>query len=258
MQENDGVDLFDLVETLWAGKITVIAVAALSVLLTSAYIISTPPSYEAKLTYKPFITPPFVSEKNALRDFSKSFFSEKSFNEWSKTQERTVITFNDISDKVLLNGSLFMKLNHERLVALVQPVRVKFDPYVSVKSNDTEILQSIYSYAQHVNSHITKTYVARAREESAFINRERKMLKDGNGEAMLSELNYVRYIYNVDKGDNVLSIQQPTQPVKIWPKRLVLLLASGIGGLFAGIVIYLITAAYRKRSISKKHSLNQP
>jgi hypothetical protein len=158
MPENDEIDLFDLVETLWANKIIVTAVAALSVFLTSIYLVMTPPSYESRIAYRPFITPPFITDKKALSDFSASFLSEESFNKWRETRESSVITFNDISDKILLNGSLFVKTNSERIVVLIRPVRTKFDPYLSVKSNDVEILQALYSYAQHVNSHITKSY----------------------------------------------------------------------------------------------------
>jgi LPS O-antigen subunit length determinant protein (WzzB/FepE family) len=82
---DDEIDLFELFQTLWQEKWSIITGTIISVLIAGCFLLIKTPEYESRLKYNVDTLPPFYEADKALNDFKKMFYSKTVFEEWKKT-----------------------------------------------------------------------------------------------------------------------------------------------------------------------------
>ena len=93
VQDNE-IDLFGLIQTLWDGKWFITAFVVIAILLGSGFLYYKEPLYESKLVYSVDTLPPFYSKEKALTDFKKRFYSSKVFKDWKKSNYWSRFVYN--------------------------------------------------------------------------------------------------------------------------------------------------------------------
>jgi hypothetical protein len=244
---NDEIDLFKVLETLWSSKQFIFLFVAIAVLLGAISIFTTDGfnKYESKLFYSANATPPFFLKDKALTDFQKMLYSEKLFEAWKKNNSSTSLEFKVFSETQFVDGFVLSKDKSEQMMTIESTKEGVF--YIYAKSNQLTILNDIYLYSQHINELLTTEYISRTKDEFNIIETRFKDFSTAN-DAIISEiLKMDRYIVTAESGVNALTIQHPTKPEVVKPTPLSILALSSILGGVLGATFILLRNAIRNR-----------
>ena len=242
---NDETDLFELFATLWGGKWIISTFSLIVVLLGSCFLFVKDSVYESKLVYSVDTTPPFYGNEKVLTDFEKKFYSIRVFKDWKESSGNTLLVFKDFNTTEIIDGFLFSKGEDEHLVTLTS----ERDDYsfVLLKTNQLRILNDFFKYTNYVNQALKNDYVVRAKDELKIFKLRQKDLAVGDYTMSETIVLLDRFILSVEKGTNVLWIQNPTIPEKVSPNSLVILVISVVLGGMTGVFITLARSSIRKR-----------
>ena len=242
--QDDEIDLFELLQTLWEGKWLITAFVAIAILLGGGFLLSKDPTYESNIFYTVDTLPPFYSVEKVSADFKKRFYSISVFKEWKKSNSKTPLEFDDFSLKQVVDGFVLSKGEGELATLSRQK---NGDTFIAIKTNKLRILDDFFKYSQYVNGRMKSEYVERAKDELNIIESRFEDLSTSNHDIILRILAVDRFIVAVEKGEDVLKIQNPTRPQKLSPKsRLTLGFSLVLGGM-VGVVLVLTRSYIMKR-----------
>ena len=254
---NDEIDLFGLFQTLWDGKWVISTFVAIAVLLASSFILFKEPLYESKISYSVDTHPPFYSKEKVLVDFKNKFYSKSVFEDWKKSNVDISLTYEDFSKNELVDGFLLAKENDDLLATLATENRGA-NNVIIIKSNQLSILDNFFEYANNINVLLKSEYVSRASDE---LNTLETRIKDfsATNQSIIGQnsignnFDVDRFIVEIEKGAEVIILQNPTKPIKISPKSPLILTLSIV---FSGMVgFFFITA--RKAIRERKEKLTK-
>jgi LPS O-antigen subunit length determinant protein (WzzB/FepE family) len=235
---DDGIDLFEVFETLWEGKLLITIFTVIAILVGGGYILYKEPSYISRMVYGPYVMPPYYNNERVMRDFENMFYSKSIFEEWRKNVGETSLVYEDISREKLLDGFLVSKKEDEQF-AFFEKSNIR------VKTNKLKVMDQFFSYADYINKKLQQNYVKNSKEELRIM----KLLfnnESPNDLKAADYLKYERYISLVNSGANVISIARPTKPKKNSPKsRRILVLSTFLGGMI-GVFFILFRNIIRK------------
>ena len=243
--QDDEIDLFELIQTLWNGKWLISAFVAIALLLGGGFLLLKDAVYESKLIYSVDSIPPFYGANKASTDFQNKFYSVTEFEEWKKNNNDISLVFEDFSATEVIDGFVLSKNEDEQLAILTS--EKKGGSFVLVKSNQLPILDDFFEYVTHINGLLKDEYVVRAKEELKIIDARFKDLSSADSNIVNTVLSIDRYIVSAEKGAKVLAIQRPTMPKKVSPKVSLILALSVVLGGMVGVFFILVRNAITKR-----------
>jgi LPS O-antigen subunit length determinant protein (WzzB/FepE family) len=246
--QDDEIDLFELFQKLWDGKLLISAFVAIAVLLGGAFLWFKDAVYESTLVYSIHTIPPFYEANKASTDFQNKFYSVSVFEEWKQNNSNTSLVFEDFSETKVVDGFILSKDEDDRLATLTSEKKVGY--VVLVKSNQLPILDDFFKFATHINAALKKEYIQRAEQELNIIETRYKDFSNANDAIISNILSIDRYIVSAKNGSSVLAIQRPTMPKKVSPKSSLILAMSVVLGGMVGVMYVLISNAVRKRKES--------
>ena len=252
--QDDEIDLFELIETLWDGKWLLSSFVAIA--LGLGFLSLKDAEYESKLIISIDTIPPFYNSDKTSIDFQKKFYSVNVFKEWKQNNSNTTLMFEDFSATEVVDGFVLSKNEAEQLATLT--FEKKGVSFVLVKSNQLSILNEFFEYATHINGLLKDEYVIRAKEELKIIDARFNDLgladsNSADSNIVNTVLSIDRYIVTAEKGAKVLAIQRPTTPKKVSPKSFeILIMYVGFGGMIGVFVIFIRNAIKkRKKRLAK-------
>jgi len=242
---DDDIDLFEFFETLWDGKWLITAFVAIAFLLGGSFLLLKDAVYESKLIYSVDTLPPFYEAKKASKDFQNKFYSVKVFNEWKQNNSNTTLVFEDFSMTKAVDGFVLSKNEGEQLATLAS--KKKDGSFVSIKSNQLNILDDFFEYTKHIDELLKNEYLIRAKDELTIIEARFKDLSTTDNNIVNTILSIDRYIVSAKRGASVLTIQRPTMPKKVSPQSSLILAMSVVLGGMVGVFFILVRNAIKKR-----------
>ena len=244
LTQTDEINIFDIIEQLWRGKITILSFCIVAMLIAGLYAIVSERKYESQVSFKIDTIPPFYTEDKTLVDFEKLFNERSIFDGWKSNQSKSLIEFDEFNAEQIVDGVKLAKKEVNRLAALSN--RTSNSSVLVIKSNNLAILNDFFEYSQHVNQLLKADYVSRARSELEIYEARFNDLKSSNESIIRNVLSIDRYIVAAERGANVLKISRPTLPLSKSIKLSVVLIISLIVGFGVGALYVLASNAWRK------------
>ena len=155
--QDDEIDLFELLQTLWDGKWLISVFVAIALLLGSGFLLLKDAVYESKLNYSVDTISPFYEANKVSTDFQNKFYSESVFEEWKQNNSNASLVFEDFSATEVVNGFVLSKDEDERLATLAS--EKNGGQFVLVKSNQLPIIDDFFEYATHINLILNNEYI---------------------------------------------------------------------------------------------------
>ena len=250
----DQVGLFEFFEAVWDGKALIARCIVIALLLAGAFIVFKTPVYESKLIYKVDSMPPFyetADQRIAMRDFTKLLYTQTLFDDWKRDNQDSMLIYNDFRDNQVVDGVKVYKHEDNRTAILDKDKKI--GAYILIRSNQLELLNDFFNYANYINNILTSEYILRAKEEITIIDKRFNDISATTDIITSKLLAIDRYIMEAEKGANVLILLRPEYPAKVSPKvNLVLVIASFLGILIGIFYIFIKDAIrMRKHHISK-------
>ncbi len=272
---DDEIDFFALFQTLWGGK-WIISACILIALLTGGGLHNQKVTvFQSEMMYSIGTLPPFYTEKVALRDFERMFYSQSIFQSWKKSSSNTSLKFSDFSKTKVVGGFVLAKGQDEGLASL--KLSKTGERFVKVKTNQLNILTDFFDYANYVSVLIKDNYLMRARNELNIIETKFENYstatvpvfshwdKSPLNEAIISQLLALndstisqlleldRFIVATEEGAMVLVVERPTQPRgDSLGMGIVLFISGMLGGAMGGFVTIVRHAALsRKKQVAE-------
>jgi hypothetical protein len=238
--QNDEIDLFELCITLWQGKWVIIVLTALSVILSTLYLMLMPAQFEAKITIINDTAPPLQIADGLHKDFKKTLLQKSHFLQWRKANEAASFNFDLLSENDALDGFIVSKQEDAKDVV----IRHKNDESnIIVRSNNLRLLSDFYDYANFTNDSLTALYLKRVENElSEFEARlaDFSMLDEA---VVQMSVKTIGFLDDVKNGAKLFQVKRPTLPVKKAPRSSLILALSLVLGGFLGAVIVLMRKA---------------
>ncbi len=242
---DDEIDLFELFQTLWEGKWLISAVTAIAILAGGGFLVFQEPAYGSKLVYSVDTIPPFYEGQKASSDFQKKFYSASVFENWKNSGGNKSLIFDDISTTISIDGIILTK-DEQQLLATLAPEKTGSSA-ILVKTNQLDVLNDLFSYANHINNLLKQEYVMRSEEELTIIETRFNDLTSADNSIAEILLSIDRFIVSANAGANVFDIQRPTMPKKVSPKSSLILALSVVLGGMVGVLFVLVRNAIHKR-----------
>jgi len=145
----------------------------------------------------------------------------------------------------VVDGFVLSKNEGEQLATLAS--KNKDGSFVSIKSNQLNILDDFFEYTKHIDELLKDEYLVRAKEELTIIEARFKYFSATGSNIVNSILSIDRYIVSAKRGASVLTIQRPSMPQKVSPQSSLMLAISIFLGGLVGVMYVLISNAFRKR-----------
>jgi LPS O-antigen subunit length determinant protein (WzzB/FepE family) len=241
--QDEEIDLFELLQTLWDAKRPISAFIVIAVLLGGSFLFFSNALYQSKMIYSVDTIPPFYSIEKVSADFKKKFYTKNIFKDWKKNNENTALVFEDFSLTNVVNGYVLSKDKDLQLAVLGER---KGNPHIVVKSDQFSILDDFFMYAEYINKLLKVEYVNRAKDELTIIETRFKDFSTANDSVITQILNIDRFIVSAENGAKVLFIKRPTLPERTPSSSLILALSIILGGMI-GVIYVLISNAICKR-----------
>lgn len=243
--QDEEIDLFLTLKTLWHGKWVISAFILTALLIGTGYVFSKDAKYESKLNYFFEATPPFYNNEQISADFKTNFYSKKVFEDWKKNVGKTSLVFEDFSITEDVDGFVMTKSKDKQLALVI--FKKKRQSFVLIKTNQLSILQDFFKYSNYINDILKVDYINRSKKEINIIKSRFKSITPGDKETFTTVFALEQFIFSVAAGKNILLFQHPTKPNKLSPRSsLILTLSFLLGGLI-GALFVIILNAIRKR-----------
>lgn len=245
---NEGMDLFDLAETLWSDRRLIIICAVGCLLVGGLASVLVQPIYQTDVKYN-FITVPPNTDANQLRSkFVNSFYSKVIFSEWEDQKTSDKLDYDLLYDPVMLDGIIYDRKIEDRRISI-------HDDRFRIMSNNPELISEVIDYANFVSSKLGDVYKSRiveAREGKNAPLLENSTIWEMPEFAItpsLVEQMYLEtmFLQELDSENRILLISRPSPPVKTNLSLSASLLFSLIIGLLFGVILTLVRSAYHKR-----------
>lgn len=243
----DEVNLADVIDIIWNGKLKIIFCVILSCLIGSTFLFLQEKKFVSKIYLSLLNTPPFEKSSFLKKKIEEIFHSQDTFKTWKYENPSRQLEYYTIEKVISLNGKLFYKNKNSHVTSFIFD---KTGSFLEIKSNDLVIINEIYNYITYVNSILHKEYLELA------LNEEKNL------KTMISSMNYsneiTKYILGIERfikrakdGDKIYKIEYPTIPKNINDNSFLISISSFLLGVFLGMVFVIIQHEYKKnRKIS--------
>lgn len=244
---DDEIDLFELIEILWMGKVIIALFVLVSALLSGIYLAITPAQYQSKIYYSVGMNNSLNIEekdKKITNDFQEKFFSKKTIDEWKMGNQQSTLNFDFLSSTTVVDGFTVLKNKSDQNVSF--EIKNKQN-YLVVNVSDHQIIADVLDYAKFSNSKLTREYQEMIQNQIADYQ---SALSGRSSDSVIAVTNIVQLKTlerEIQNGSKVLNIKAPTQPEKLSPKTLLILALSLMMGGFMGVVYVLIKNGIQKR-----------
>ena len=244
--DGDEIDLFDVIEMLWDGRVILAGFIVSAMALCAVFLALNKPEYVTKIKYE--IKPIPIIEKDEIQtDISRAFFNSDTFALWKKGQPSTLLNVNLIDQRKIIDGASFATKEEARLVYFGEN-------QIEIKSNDVELIFEILDYFNFVSSILSNKYLAEARGAySRVVKIERQLfakLSSNDALRVLEEMSKLdRYLESASEENSLVLISRPLPPENIGISRSISLTLAIILGGASGAVFLLVRLAYRARKL---------
>lgn len=296
-QPNEDIDLLDFIFMLWSNKFIIIGSAFIASIIGGVFIFISnmnipdqPMIYETEVKYNVDLMPPRylkslslvnneVNRRMIVSNFQNMFFSKEIFKGWKNNNPESKLDYDDFDISMNFQGVVVLKEENNRLAIFKTSKREDYE-YISVKVTELEILNEVYSFAQHVADKLTAQHILLSQDEKILIFKKNQMIEEGfrdfynqnidrlsfeNAEIILELGNYFsdqigisndieaidKYILAVNKGRKAIDIQLPSIPIGInntsskFP-LLSIVVFGFLGAIIAGFYIILMNSIRRR------------
>ena len=238
----DDIDLYNFLEKLWKEKWVIVCFIIVFVSFGGIFTFFKTPSHESKMIYTVETLPPFYPSEKAISDFNRMFYEKTNFDKWKNENNDSLLTFDNITKTVNINGVLLSKDENEMLAHLQQK---QDKTRIIIKSKNIMLLNNIFDYAYYTNKKLNNEYVLRSKEELKIIEARFINFSTANDALVSKILGIDRFIVAINKGANVINFERPTLPAKTSPKSFLIILLSAILGCIISIFYIFIPEAIR-------------
>ena len=245
--DGDEIDLFDVIETLWDGRVILAGFIFFAMAIGAIVYFLYKPEYVTQAKYEIIPAPPFLTQNEIYADISRTFFNANTFARWKDGRPGTSLNIDLIDQKEIIDGADFEVPVGGRLVSFE-------DAHIKIKSNDTQLIFEVLDYFEFVGLTLSERYVAEGKKErSRFDKLEKRLLTvldlDAAAPTFESVFNLDRYLDKAGEAGQMLLISRPLPPKKTSVSaRVVLAIAIILGGA-SGAFFLLLRKAYRARKL---------
>lgn len=243
------INIIEIIIIIYNQKWKVITITILSLFIGISYSIFSKPKFETEIVYK----------KNESFDLSltavdsllyKSFNSLDIFSNWKKTSDYKILKFEEIINSININSLEFKRDIGQNLIEFNS---IKEYRSIILKTNQIDLIKSIYSYLEFVNSFITKTY---SEEMLTYLEIGSNLIKEGEINVNNIDLQLFKIKQSISKiknGELLIEYSLPTEPKLVsTPTISILFISVIIGFLFS--IFFIFFSNFIKKI---KHELNQ-
>ena len=151
--DGDEIDLFDVVETLWDGRLILAGFIVSAMAIGAMFYAFNKPEYVTQARYEINPVPPFLEQNEIDSDISRTFFNANTFARWKDGRPGTSLNIDLIDQKKIIDGADFEVPERKRLVSFS-------DARINIKSNDTKLIFEVLDYFKFVGMTLSKRYFA--------------------------------------------------------------------------------------------------
>ena len=245
IQNEDEIELFEILNTLWNGKWIISSVVVIAVVLGCCFLSLKDAVYESKLIYSIDNLPPFYNQEKVSADFQKKFYLKSIFESWKKNYSDTSLLFEDFNAEQVVQGFIFSRSDNKKL-ATMREEKMGVSSII-VKTNKFQILDDFYKYATHVNNELTRDYILRANDELKIIEKRYNKINVQDSIMVNDMLSLERYIDTAYQGSSVFAVQRPSMPRKVSMKSSVTIGLSIVLGILGGVFLVLFSNVLKMR-----------
>lgn len=246
------IDIVKIFITLWKQRWKVIIITTLSLFIGVSYSIYNKPKFETKIELR--LIHVFESDINKIdKLFYDSFYSLDLFSNWKKLSDDKILKFESINNTINQNGFSIRKSISDNLI-VINSINVDNKASIVIKTNELDLIKSIYNYLEFVNSFITNAY-----RDELLSNLEIVFdlyRGDTQNQSFLEKeiLDIKKLVKNIDNDQLVISIGLPNTPVLVSkPTNSILFISIIIGFLFSlFFIFFLIFIENIKHDLNKK------
>tara|TARA_Y100000389_G_C17433966_1_gene504370 strand:+ start:1212 stop:1955 length:744 start_codon:yes stop_codon:yes gene_type:complete len=243
--QNNEVDLFNLMETLWISRRLIGIFVFIALLFAGGIISLKNPVYISMISMSIDTSPAgYTRAREVMVDFEKMFYSKKIFNNW-KRENISSIEYPDFSRTQKINRFTVSRDNERTSFILLKGTKA----YIQVISDQLSVSNDYFNYANYINDKLLSDQIKKANEEQKRIE---KLYKDSTSRNTKYLINLLlstdRHLSNLSQGEKIIEIQFPTQPEMTEPK---ILRIFGIA-LFLGLVLGIIYSVIRQACHQRK------
>lgn len=217
-QYSDEIDLFELAESLWRGKVTILACALVSCLLFLGWY---GVAYQELWSSEMILLVDNDNDNDNDNDYAPVykkmqalFFDAGHFQQWHAKQENVHITYAMISPNKTLDGFTFAKTKKERFVSFVYEKKSN-SAGLTVRFNSLDELRDVSGYASYINAQLTESYLSDAQKSLSYIEQQMAQVKEGRVDLVNQRLRLKRFIEQVKSGRTVILVASPSLPKKV-------------------------------------------
>ena len=247
--KKDEIDLFELIETLWAGKATLAFCWVIGLVFCALYVSILKPSYTIKISYILDLKPPLIEQQAINSDIYTTFYNEKTFSQWKDGAPGIALDYEMLGADMLIGDMVFEVEADKKTVRF-------FEDYIEINSNDIGQAHEISNYFQFVGDTLTARYTTEIKEERDRRTVLPNQLSSSAVVRILSGQNFLEtnaalesYLAKAATGRKLVVVSKPTVPVKTNLNSSLLVISSFIVSSILGSMIILIKNAYRLRKL---------
>ena len=158
--------------------------------------------------------------------------------------QNNLFPMNYLKDMKVVDDFVISKDVDEHMAIL--PHDQKKSSIILLRSNKPHLVDDFFNYANYISEILKKEYILQAKDEINFIKTQIKDLPSINDAGLSQLLTEERFIIAMEKGADVVAIEQPTMPKKVSAKLSLVLSVSIVLGVVIGGIYVLIYNAIRR------------
>lgn len=244
--ENNEVDLYRSLLTLWKARKLLSVIIIFSLLLGTGLVYLKNPVYSSYIKIDTKKNPIIFNSKDALLEFERNFYSKKVFDDWKK-ESNSSINFNDFSREVLVNRFVASRTSQGMATFILRKKNTEINTEIMITSSELSISSQFYDYAKHVNGLLNPNLLLEANRKLSLMEKRYKGRTIDN-KIIIERLSSLdRYISRLNDGFKILEIRPPTVPVQTNRKTYRTIGISVLIGFIIGIFFVLIKQAFETR-----------
>lgn len=249
---NDEIDLFELIETLWNGKVVIINATTLALIIGGLFSIFLPKTYQSSFTLEYQLVSPLETMGETNSKFRRLFHNQKNYQEWKQLNPNSSVTYNEITTTQTIDGFTVAISPRSLFAQFIETKSGNLN--LRVKSNDFKILEDMYLYLQFTDKMLSQRTLLKAKQQTETLQTSLSTLLSAtennianNENTLISVLNIQSFASELENGNTLYSISRPSFPSKTSLSIRIILLVSLILGGMIGVAIVLVKNAIQKR-----------
>ena len=244
---DDEIDLFKLIETLWNGRVLLFCSVVASIAIGGLFIALNETKYVTRTTYEINLTPPSIGMDEVRADISRAFFKADTFALWKKSRPDTSLTVDLIDQKQMINGAAFRLHENQSFVSFS-------GNNIAVNSNDTQLIFEVLDYFEFVGLVVSERYFGEAKTERSRIEKLGKRLianltLEAESQTLLYVANLERFLDNAAENKQIIVVALPLPPQRTSTSTGMIMTIAILFGGAIGAAFLLAKQAYIDRGL---------